>query len=132
MSAAPSGVAATPKYPRDHTKLPMIGHRLSADATAIAVVTISPGAMYATYDTPPSTPVEVGVRSTSAPPATPSPNRYISGCTNEASMLLTQNRRNTVACQNATRTGPGVDNAIVSPPACDRSDARTRLRGWSG
>jgi hypothetical protein len=65
MSAAPSGVAATPRYPFDHTKLFMIGHRLSAEATAIAVVTISPGAMYATYDTPPSTASDVGVRSTS-------------------------------------------------------------------
>ena len=94
MSAAPSGVAATPKYPRDHMKFPITGHMLSAAATTIAVVTMSPGAMYATYDTPPSTPVDVGVRSTSAPTATPSPSRYSNGCTNEANTLLTQNRRN--------------------------------------
>src|SRR3954471_11643322 len=76
MSAAPSGVAATPKYPRDHTKLPITGHMLSAAATTMAVVTIRPGAMYATYDAPPSTSLDVGVRSTRAPTATPRPSRY--------------------------------------------------------
>src|SRR3954465_13009478 len=120
MSAAPSGVAATPKYPRDHMKLPITGHMLSAAATTIAVVTMSPGAMYATYDTPPSTSLDVGVRSTSAPTATPRPSKYSNGWTNDANTLLTQNRRNTVACQKATRREPGVDIAIPSRPACDR------------
>ena len=50
---------------------PMIGHRLSVAANAMAVVTISAGAMYATYDTPPSTSVARDVRSTSEPTPTP-------------------------------------------------------------
>ncbi len=75
MSADPSGVAEIPKYARFQMNPPRTGHKLSAAATAMAVVTISPGAMYATYDTPPSTSVDCVVLSTRAPTPTPRPSR---------------------------------------------------------
>ena len=43
MSAGPSGVAEIPKYPRLQMNPPRTGHRLAADATTMAVVTINAG-----------------------------------------------------------------------------------------
>ena len=54
MSTASSGVAAIARYDRSHLKPASTGHEDSIVATTIAVVASRPGAMKATYETPPS------------------------------------------------------------------------------
>ena len=88
-------------------------------ATAIAVVTIKPGAMYATYETPPNTSRRAGSavdqRADTNSEAQEVQQRLHEGRQQVADPEAPKD----VACQNTTRIGPGVAIAIVSPPTFD-------------